>query len=37
MPGTAIRYLELKVPGGEQFLKPGQAYGDVDADWRSSG
>jgi type III restriction enzyme len=23
-------YLELRVPGGEQFLKPGQAYGDVD-------
>jgi len=24
-------YLELRVPGGEQFLKPGQAWGDVDA------
>jgi type III restriction enzyme len=24
-------YLELCVPGGEQFLKPGQAWGDVDA------
>lgn len=24
-------YLELRVPGGEVFLKPGQAWGDVDA------
>ena len=24
-------YVELRVPGGEQFLKPGQAWGDVDA------
>jgi type III restriction enzyme len=24
-------YLELRVPGGEQHLKPGQAWGDVDA------
>ncbi len=24
-------YLELRVPGGEQFLKPGQTWGDVDA------
>ena len=24
-------YLELRVPGGEQFLKLGQAWGDVDA------
>jgi type III restriction enzyme len=24
-------YLELRVPGGEQYLKPGQAWGDVDA------
>jgi type III restriction enzyme len=24
-------YLELRLPGGEQFLKPGQAWGDVDA------
>ena len=24
-------YLELCVPGGEHFLKPGQAWGDVDA------
>nr|WP_242664390.1 restriction endonuclease subunit R [Chlorobium sp. N1] len=24
-------YMELRVPGSEQFLKPGQAYGDVDA------
>jgi len=24
-------YLELCVPGGEQFLKPGQTWGDVDA------
>lgn len=23
--------VELRVPGGEQFLKPGQAWGDVDA------
>lgn len=23
-------YMELRVPGGEIFLKPGQAYGDVD-------
>lgn len=24
-------YMELRVPGGEQFLKPGQAWGDVEA------
>jgi len=24
-------YMELRVPGGEEFLKPGQAWGDVDA------
>lgn len=24
-------YVELRVPGGEQYLKPGQAWGDVDA------
>jgi type III restriction enzyme len=24
-------YMELRVPGGEQFLKPGEAWGDVDA------
>lgn len=24
-------YLELRVPGGEQYLRPGQAWGDVDA------
>ncbi|MBX3356286.1 MAG: DEAD/DEAH box helicase family protein [Phycisphaeraceae bacterium] len=24
-------YMELRVPGGEQCLKPGQAWGDVDA------
>jgi type III restriction enzyme len=24
-------YIELRVPGGEQYLKPGQAWGDVDA------
>jgi len=24
-------YVELRVPGGERHLKPGQAYGDVDA------
>jgi type III restriction enzyme len=23
-------FMELRVPGGEQFLKPGEAYGDVD-------
>ncbi len=23
-------YVELRVPGGEQYLKPGQAWGDVD-------
>jgi type III restriction enzyme len=23
-------FIELRVPGGEQFLKPGEAYGDVD-------
>ncbi|MGQ0510475.1 MAG: type III restriction-modification system endonuclease [Betaproteobacteria bacterium] len=25
------QYLELRVPGGEQYLKPGQAWSDVDA------
>jgi type III restriction enzyme len=24
-------YVELRVPGGEEFLRPGQAWGDVDA------
>jgi type III restriction enzyme len=24
-------FLELRFPGGEQYLRPGQAYGDVDA------
>ncbi|MGH9160319.1 MAG: type III restriction-modification system endonuclease, partial [Vicinamibacteraceae bacterium] len=24
-------YIELRVPGGEQYLRPGQAWGDVDA------
>jgi len=24
-------YMELRVPGGEHFLKPGEAWGDVDA------
>ena len=24
-------FLELRYPGGEQYLRPGQAYGDVDA------
>ena len=24
-------FMELRFPGGEQFLKPGEAYGDVDA------
>ena len=24
-------FVELRVPGGEQFLKPGQAWGDMDA------
>ena len=24
-------FIELRVPGGEQFLQPGQAWGDVDA------
>ena len=24
-------FMELRVPGGEQYLKPGQAWGDVDA------
>jgi type III restriction enzyme len=24
-------FMELRVPGGEQYLRPGQAYGDVDA------
>jgi type III restriction enzyme len=27
---TGNPYLELRVPGGECFLKPGEAYGDVD-------
>jgi len=25
------KFLELRFPGGEQYLRPGQAYGDVDA------
>ncbi len=24
-------YIELRTPGGEQYLKPGQAWGDIDA------
>ena len=27
---TGNEYMELRYPGGEVFLKPGQAYGDVD-------
>lgn len=29
--GRTDAFMELRVPGGEFFLKPGQAYGDVDA------
>ncbi len=29
--GTNNEYVELRVPGGEEYLKPGQAWGDVDA------
>jgi len=29
--GRGNEYMELRVPGGEQFLIPGQAWGDVDA------
>jgi type III restriction enzyme len=29
--GNANAYVELRMPGGEQFLKVGQAWGDVDA------
>ncbi len=25
------KFMELRFPGGEQYLRPGQAYGDVDA------
>ena len=25
------RFMELRYPGGEEYLRPGQAYGDVDA------
>ena len=25
------KFMELRYPGGEQYLRPGQAYGDVDA------
>ena len=25
------KYMELRYPGGEEYLRPGQAYGDVDA------
>jgi type III restriction enzyme len=25
------QFMELRVPGGEQYLRPGQAYGDVDS------
>src|SRR5206468_12880752 len=28
---TGDEYVELRVPGGEQYLRPGQAWGDVDA------
>ena len=27
---TGDEFLELRYPGGEQYLRPGQAYGDVD-------
>jgi type III restriction enzyme len=29
--GKGNEYMELRVPGGEQYLKSGQAWGDVDA------
>jgi type III restriction enzyme len=29
-PGYGSEYLELRVPGGEEYLKPGMASGDVD-------
>jgi len=29
--GKGNEFMELRVPGGEQFLKSGQAWGDVDA------
>jgi type III restriction enzyme len=29
--GKGNQYIELRVPGGELFLAPGQAWGDVDA------
>ncbi|HVC34983.1 MAG TPA: DEAD/DEAH box helicase family protein [Chloroflexota bacterium] len=29
--GKGNEYLELRVPGGEHYLEPGQAWGDVDA------
>ncbi|MFH0782292.1 MAG: DEAD/DEAH box helicase family protein [Pseudomonadota bacterium] len=29
--GKGNELMELRVPGGEEFLKPGQAWGDVDA------
>lgn len=29
--GRGNEFMELRVPGSEQFLKPGQAWGDVDA------
>lgn len=28
---TGDEFLELRYPGGEQYLRPGQAYGDVDS------
>jgi type III restriction enzyme len=27
---TGKQYIELRVPGGEQYLRPGEAWGDVD-------
>ena len=29
--GKGREFVELRVPGGEQFLQPGEAWGDVDA------
>jgi len=28
---TGDEFMELRYPGGEQYLRPGQAYGDVEA------
>ena len=30
--GKGNEFMEVKVPGGEHWLQPGQAFGDVDAD-----